>query len=272
MSIAGTSESAAQLVARISSKNRPSLQNLLPEILPRHGPKATQIIEISGESNVGKTIHLMELIAQTILPSVYGGKGAEAIVIDTNSNFAVPFLLPRILEKHILHNRMSVNSTTDTEDLRAATDNVKDLVLDAMKSVWIFTCYTNDVLDAILATSIEELLTARARISLIAFDSIATFYWSETNKIRMDTYFRQKLQIMRSINQKFRTIFVYTKPAKFGAKTTENVEYCIELAEKGDGVYFQANCCCNDPATTAALSRCYLINDFGVQWMRSSVK
>lgn len=271
MSSAGTSESAAQLVARISSKNRPSLQNLLPEIIPRHGPKAMQTIEISGESNVGKTIHLMELIAQTILPAIYGGKGAEAIVIDTNSNFAVPFLLPRILEKHILHNRMTVNSTTDTEDLRAATDNVEDLVFDAMKSVWIFTCYTSDVFDAVLAMSVDELLTTRTRISLVAIDSISTFYWSETTKIRMDTYFRQKLQILRTINNKFRTVLVYTKPAKFGAKATENVDYCIELAEKGDGVYFQANCCSNDPEKSAT-SRCYLINDFGVQWMRSSVK
>lgn len=271
MSSASTSESAAQLIARISSENRPSLQNLLPEILPRHAPKAKQIIEIGGESNMGKTIHLMELIAQTVLPAIYGGKDAEAIVIDTNSNFSVPFLLPRILEKHILHNRMTVNSTTNTEDLYA-TDNVKDLVFDAMKSVWIFTCYTSDVLDAILSMSVDELLIKRSRISLIAIDSIATFYWSETAKIRMDTYFRQKLQILRSINQKFRTVLVYTKPACFGAKTNENVDYCIELKEKGDGVHFQANSCCNETGAATTLSRCYVINDFGIQWMRSSVR
>lgn len=272
MSSVGTLESAAQLIARISSKNRPSLQNLLPEVLPRHAPEAKQIIEISGESNMGKTIHLMELVAQTVLPAIYGGKDAEAIVIDTNSNFAVPLLLPRILEKHILYHRMIASSTTDTEDLRAVTENVKDLVFDAMKSVWFFTCYSSDVLDAILSTSVDELLTTRSRISLIAIDSIATFYWSEIAKIRMDTYFRHKLQILRNINQKFRTVLVYTKPAFFGAKTNENIDYCIVLTEKGDGVHFQANCFCHEPETVAQLSRCYLINDFGVQWMHSSVK
>lgn len=269
---AGTSESAAQLIARISSKNRPSLQNLLPEILPRNAPNASQIIEISGESNMGKTVHLMELVAQTILPTIYGGKEAEAIVIDTNSNFAVPFLLPRILEKYILHNRMTVDSTSDTEDLRTATDNVEELVFDALKSVWIFSCYSSDALDAILSTSVDELLSTRTRIGLIAIDSIAAFYWSETGKVRMDTYFRQKLQILRSINRKYRTVLLYTKPAYFGTKTNDNVSYCIELVERGDGVHFLAHCHCNDAETTTTLSRCYLINKFGIQWMRSSLK
>lgn len=269
---AGISETAAQLIARISSKNRPSLQNLLPEILPRHGPQEKQIIEISGESNVGKTILLMELIALTVLPVTYGGKGAEAIVIDTNSNFSASSVLLRVLEKYILHNRIVAHSDADTEDLHAATANVEELVLETMKRIWIFTCYTADVFDVILASSIAELLTTRDRISLIAIDSIATFYWSETAKIRMDTFLRQKLQILRSINQKFRTVCAYTKPAHFGTKKTENVDIRIELTEKGDGIHFQAVCCCKESEGEATSSRCYLINIFGVEWLRSSVK
>lgn len=269
MSNIGILESAVQLIARISSNNRPSLQNLLPEILPRHGPKQQELIEICGESNVGKTIQLMEMIAQTVLPTIYGGKGAQAVVIDTNSNFSVPLLLASILEKHILH-RMTVDSTKDTEDLRATTECAMEHVHTAMKNVWIFTCYSNESLDAILASTVEDLLRSKPLVSLIAFDSIDSFYWSETSKIRMETFLRQRLRTLRSINQIYRTVLVYTRPAHFGAKSEENADYCIELTKIDDGEHFQAICSYREADISATLSRCYEINDHGVRWLSSS--
>lgn len=274
MSTANVSESGAQLYARVSSKNRPLLLNLLPEILPRDESTSKQIIEICGESNVGKTMHLMELIARTVLPTAYGGKGAEAIVIDTNSSFSIASMMPRILEKYILLNRIEADAHAETEDLRASTDNVKELVFDAMKCIWIFPCYASECFDDILSWSITDLLTNRVRISLIAIDSICTFYWKEVEfKLRRDTYLQRKLKILKRLNQEHGTFVVYTKPMHFGRKTMENIDYRIELAEKDDGIYFVANCYdIGSEVAEPIHSRCYVINDFGVEWKHSSVK
>lgn len=272
MACDNSTESGAQLLTRLSSKDRPSLKNLSPEIIPKDAPKPKDIIEISGDSNVGKTIHLMELIAQTILPVEYGGKEAGAIVIDTNSNFHVPLLLPSILEKHILHKRLiNADATADTEALRTATDNVKEAVLDAIKNIFIYKCYTHEDLELALL-NVVDVLTTNKRISLIAIDSIASFYWTDmlnrTQPIRMHSYLRNLLKIFRKINDEYRTILVFTRPAYFGnskEQMIEKINCSIELCDKNDGI-FEAKIFYDN---NEMFSRYYLINNFGVQWMFS---
>lgn len=67
-------ECGINLYTRLQSKKRATIENLSPEIIPSYGPRPGEIVEISGRSCAGKTIHLMELIARTIIPVEFGGK------------------------------------------------------------------------------------------------------------------------------------------------------------------------------------------------------
>lgn len=271
-------ECGLRLFARLQSEKRPTIVGLSPEIIPQYGPRPGEVIEICGESGTGKTIHLMELIARTIIPIEYGGKGAGVIVIDTNSNFHVPLLLPRIIEKHLIHNRSLACQTTDTEmacqsteDLQAATNNVSDLVFDAMKKIMFFKCYSGAELDLTLLYCTNH-LTANPQISLVVVDSIATFYWSELSEppIRMETYLRKKVKELRRLIDECKIVAIYTRPAEFGSPTTtydELVDYKIHLKQTKSSKECRE---ARNFYSSQQCSRRFFINGFGIQWISSS--
>lgn len=266
-------ETCAQLLARITSQSRPSLKDLCPEIILNHGPSQKEIIEITGDINVGKTILLLEFIAQAILPIDCGGKNAMAIVVDTNSNFKVHRLAP-IMEKHILHSRMVSSKSNDTEDLRAETTNVKDIVLESLKSVLIFRCYSDTDLDMALF-KVQDLLTNNAKISVLAVESISNFYWSNKlidKPLTMDAYLKDKLKDLRKIINEYGVVLIYTRPSYFGSTVRENlreIDYHIELVSKntnGNRKIFDANVTFSEQSH---FKRSFSINDFGIEWFSS---
>lgn len=265
-------ETGAQLIIRLISKDRPSLVNLSPEIIPNDGPRAQELIEIFGETNVGKTLHLMELLALTILPIEYGGKGASAVVIDTNSSFNVPNLLAKILEKHILHKRMTATTSYETEDLRIEVSNTEDIVLNTMKNFTIIKCYNGSEFESALRKT-KDLLWSNSKISLVAIDSIETFYWSESSKqqmIRIGTYLKHKLTDLKKLCDDYRIVMIYTRTSYFGGKSQFNeISYRIELREKTTNS-FEATIFNQNESNNG--SRCYQINEFGIQWLSSMNK
>lgn len=258
-------ETGVQLFQRLCSNVQPSLENLSPEIIPQHGPRKKDIIEISGESNTGKTYHLMELIALTILPKAYGGKGASAVVIDNNSNFHVPNTLERILEKHLFHHDMSTSHSNETEDLRQATTHIKDTVFSSLDRVFLFKCYTPDDFElALLHTSM--LLEDNLNISLIAIDSITSFYWCERTMIRMDSYIARILKEIKKLGTEFGTIAVYTKlPHTNEASncSSDLIQHKIQVKQRNDK--FEAITTYQNRTYT----RFYTINSFGINWLVS---
>lgn len=266
-------ECGVKLFTRLLSKKRPSIVSLSPEIIPLSGPKPGNVVEINGESGTGKTIHLMELIAQTIIPTDFGGKGAAAIVIDTNSNFHVPYLMPRIIEKHIIHHRTSLCQSTDTEDLQAAVQNVEDIVLEAMKKIQLFKCYSSNEYGLTLVY-ITNYLTTNTSVSLLAVDSLSTFYWSEMAEreqpIRMDTYHHRKVQELRNLVNEFKLVAIYTRPADFGSNSMSQdalIDYKIQLT------YMKTPNECRIARNHFAgqqSSRRFSINNFGINWISSS--
>lgn len=258
-------ESGVQLFRRVRSNAQPSLENLSPEIIPQHGPRQKEIIEISGESNTGKTYQLMELIALTVLPKEFGGKGAGAIVIDNNSNFHVPNTLERIIEKHLLHHKMSTSLSNETEDLRQATGHVQDAVFCSLDRVHLFKCYTSTDLElAMLHASM--LLDENLNISLIAMDSITSFYWCESKMIRMDVYVAQILKVIKKMCDEYGTIAVYTKlplPSEAINHISDLIQYKIHVKQSNDK--FEATTSYNNQI----YKRSYTINSFGINWLSS---
>lgn len=264
-------ECGVKLATRLTATKRPSLVSLSPEIIPSYGPKPGEVVEISGESGTGKTIHLMELIAQTIIPKQYGGKGASAIIIDTNSNFHVPLLLPRIIEKHVLHHHTLACPSTNTEDLQADMPNVTHIVYEALKKISLIKCYSGEEYDLTIHHCRDK-LTINKMVSLLAIDSITTFYWSDLSlekPIRMETYLRRRVQELRHLFSDSKIVTIYTRPTEFGdniLKADGLVDYKIFLkftkspTEQREAHNYFSN---------QQSSRRFAINNFGIEWISS---
>lgn len=66
-------ESGRQLLARLSS--RPSLKGLDSRLLGAEGPQPYDVIEITGDASVGKSMLLLQWVARAILSPPRGGLG-----------------------------------------------------------------------------------------------------------------------------------------------------------------------------------------------------
>lgn len=261
-------ESAAQMVSRIHSKLRPSLAKLAPEIIPAHGPHPSEIIEIRGESNVGKTIMLLELIAKAVIPIEHGGRSATVILIDLTSNFCIQNMLP-ILEKHILHHRLQMDNSTETEALRSAiTKDVQEVIELALNNLQLIQCYASEEFDrALFRIATPKVL--HPNVSMLAIESLGAYYWNDVSSdrpLRMDSYMKNLLKAVRKITDDHGIVLAYTRPALFPVvfepSRQEKVDYMVALRAVGEDDVFHATVLVND----VPFVRKYAIKGFGIQW------
>lgn len=71
-------ESGRQLLARLSS--RPSLKGLDERLLGPNGPSPQDVIEIVGETSVGKSVLVLQWVARAILSPPRGGLGMNVML------------------------------------------------------------------------------------------------------------------------------------------------------------------------------------------------
>lgn len=261
-------ETGVQLLNRINSKLRPPIVNISPEIIPNKGPHASEMIEINGDSNVGKSTLLMELIGQAIIPLDHGGKGAGVILIDLASGFQLSNFLA-ILEKHILHHKLNTATATDTEDIHNDSGKINEVVQASLQNLHIYRCYSTSELDDTLM-NVDTLLSMDQSVSLLAIESLGTFYWNDigaTNPVRMETYLRNLLKNVKKWVDKHGITFMYTRPAYLQATSNETysqekVSYQIELKNGDDGNFSASVLICGKYFT-----RNYSISNIGIQWI-----
>lgn len=270
-------ECGLKLFTRLVSKKRPSIVNLSPEILPSDGPQPGEMVEICGESSTGKTMQLMDLIAQTILPPEYGGKGATAIVIDTNSNFHIRLQMPQIISKHVIHHRSVVcgGPLVDTEVLENDADvqNIDAIVFEAMKKILFFKCYTGSEYE-LTVVYCYNFLTTNINVSLLVVDAISTFYWSDLGEplIRMDTYLRRRVRALRHLADEHKLVAIFTRSMEFGGFTPAKddlIDYKIHLTQTKDQSDGSATRTAYSYCADRQMSRKFTINEFGIQWQSS---
>lgn len=262
-------ESGVQLFARISSEFKPIINNIDEKIFPDNGPKPTDIIEISGESNVGKSIMLMELIAKVILPVKYNGKNAGVVFINCDNNFQL-FKLLAILEKCICKKQ--------TEN-----DTVHVIIKSALQNLTILKCSNVDQFDLAIISA-EQQFSLNSQNILLAIDSISSFYWLDYYKqidknstFGMNTYLKNLLIRLGKIIDESHSILCYTKPLYFGKNINytfmRKIEYRIELCNKDENdeeyTNFQATIVYgknteNDEGKIKV--RNYTIDCFGINW------
>lgn len=188
-----------------------------------------------------------------------------------NSNFHVPLLMTRIMEKHIVQYRTKSCPTVDTQQLQDVVPQVEPIVLDALKKMLLFKCYSGEEYEQVLQQC-ADLLTMNSDISLIAIDGISTFYWSDfdtEDRISMDEYLKTKVLDLRLLVAKHKLVAIYARPTEFGTWTSAEdryIDYKIHLECQRRPVitrkaqnFFSKN----------SITRTFVINKYGVEWQKT---
>lgn len=213
-------ESGAQLLARLASVCRPQIHNLHSTIFPNNGPYPKEIVEISGDTELGKTTLNMHIMAKVILPMEYGGKDGMVIFLLTDHNFDMDKFI-EIIEKYVKE---------------CDKPYTADIIMTSLENITIQRCFDEAQFEFGIY-GLDAILNKNKRYCLLALDSIGAFYYTSQNrKFNYVVYMKDLLQRLKRIIHDNHLVLVFTKPAYFTRETNriENVDYFIELVDKGN--------------------------------------
>lgn len=218
-------ESGAQLLARLIKK--PDLENFYPTIFP-HGLKKGEVIEVFSD---GCTSHFInEIISEALIQTRSKGVTAGVLFFKTDGNTNYNDLFD-VIKKKI---------TTQSDSCpRKLDDEFKDIVTNF---------HTVDVYDVtqyyITIHNLENILMEYSNITLIIFDTLTAFYWSEQgSKItKMDFYIKNLINSTQKVTKEYKTVCLYTRPAYFCTNKDANyipaeLNYQIHITENTQGIY-----------------------------------
>lgn len=235
-------ESLDQLFTRVASRNRPSLTNLEPNIFPPVSEPAflpRQIIEITGDSNTGKTHLLMEFMARCVLPQRFGGCEADVLFVDTEHHFQI-FKLAAMLEKHL---RNSTQEAGGVQELNA--EETRSIINASLKRCHLLKCHSPEQLQLAIF-GLDRMFRENSNAALLALDAVSTFYWLEATPIRKDTYAKTLVGKLANVVKHHGAVLVYVRPESFKSRSASGdssisavrpypINYCIRLEAAGKG-------------------------------------
>lgn len=224
-----------QLLTNELTANRPTIENINPDLFPDGGLKEHHTIEITGPSSTGKTFLITELIARCILPKTVqnvdvGGRSCGAILINTDHHF------------HILQLIKIMQNFIKTADDSLRSEIVNDTITKSLRNLIVLDCFDSHQL-YITLHNIEKITAENDLIALIAIDSINAYYWSDrTWGVRkMDLYQKNLLKVVQSVTKDFKLAIVYTGKDRNREEcvmhpTLERINYKIHL-EPSEGSF-----------------------------------
>ncbi|XP_062550670.1 DNA repair protein XRCC2-like isoform X2 [Armigeres subalbatus] len=204
-------ETGVQILHRLSSRLSSSVTCLDPNLFPDGGPSKGEMVEIFGESNCGKSMLVLELIAKIILPEHCGGHGIGAVFMNCDNNINMARLL-NIMEKQIVNCSKPSSCNFDRQEIRRIRH-------ESFARLTIIKCCTMDEFEFSLLTLNEIFIKNPLNVYLL-IDSLTVFYWNkctEKNLIRMDTYLRSLHSRMKKLCQERKIITIFTRPSYFGS-------------------------------------------------------
>lgn len=221
-------ENILQLLNR-NQKPRPPIDNLFPELFNKFSN--SDIVEIVGDSNTGKSFFVIELIARIILPIEHGGKDASVVLINTDHKFSITKLV-EIMHKFINFNKeTSANLNESLENSQAI-----DVIKSSLVKLNIMKCYNEPQLENSIA-QLDGLLGSNSNIVMILIDSISTFYYTKAQelakiemRVSMDGYLKNYYLKLKKYVEEFNVSIVYTRPSHFVSKNqhfNENITHKI---------------------------------------------
>lgn len=247
-----TSENLSELIARIKSNERRSLENLLPFL--NIGIQRKHVCDISGPCNSGKTILLMEIIASTILPIEYGGRNAHVILLDNDHKFAAN-VLNKIIGRQILNFMHPIEMDQQT------IDNVTYCALEHLHVIKSYDAFEYDL--AIM--ELDLIITSNVNVALIAIDSLLAFYWAQyPNSMRY--YYEQLFQRLMQMVDKHYVALLFTRSDYFKVNDARRIDHFIQLTNVNGK--FKANITKYKNNSIHTLN--YEINDIGIKMIAST--
>uniref|UniRef100_A0A182YNL3 RecA family profile 1 domain-containing protein n=1 Tax=Anopheles stephensi TaxID=30069 RepID=A0A182YNL3_ANOST len=213
--MADTIESAFVAISRLASAGSEATYNLDPILFPDGGLRAGELIEISGESNSGKSLLCLELIARIVLPASCGGLELRAVLIDCENSYSKAMLL-NIMEKHILNQAEPTLARTLADD----PDRMAHIQQGALARLHLVLCHSLEQFELSLL-ALPALFIKHTELTFVLIDSVATFYWTKCTAkhlIRQDTYQRAHCKTLSRLACKWKKVVLLTKPTYFGSR------------------------------------------------------
>ncbi|KRF85742.1 uncharacterized protein Dvir_GJ26660 [Drosophila virilis] len=212
--------SAANLYLRQIGELRPSISDLKPSIFTTGGPEPRSLVEISGKRRSGKTLLLMQLVANCLTR-------CDVILININHKIDLQ-LLGKLLQDAVKN-----------ANPQATAVELQEICEKCMDSLEIINCFSSlDVRLAIKALD-HHILLDNERVSLVAIDGLCEFYWFDLPPnvpMRKYTYYMKFLERIHRISKRFYVCCMYTVDSSY-LKTSYAPSRAINIDHK-----LQLNC------------------------------
>lgn len=211
-------ESGIQLLARL--RRKPELTNFYT-VLFENGLKHGEVTEIFSNESISHLI--IDIISEALIPASLSGLEAGVLVFNTDGNFNFEAFVISLRRKLWQQLQCLSPKYTDEELDNVLRETLRNLhILDIYDATQFYTTLHN----------LDTILVENKNISLIIFDTLTAFYWSEQGfKItKMDFYLKTLLRMIQKITKEFNVTVAYTRPGFFSSckDSIENLEPCCE--------------------------------------------
>lgn len=239
-------------------RDRPSLENLFPEVFGCSVKKA--IISVSGFPCSGKSMFLMELISRLLMQKNKNNKRhPEVLLLDIDQQFDI-FKFSEICMKF---------RAPEQE-----TEEDREFVRLQLEKLHVLTnCGSLNM--NFLINQLTSILKENNEISLIIFDSLGSFYYSniaaaldKEQSLKKETFMTTHLNKFKLLADKYGVSFAYAKPIFMETGRRERLAtHHISLMQKTSNLFLM-RVWTSDNLTDML----YTINYRGIEIVREKIK
>lgn len=251
-------ESGVQLLARLTKK--PVIENFYCSLF-QPGLKQDDVVEIVGEE-ISSSL-LIDLIVEALLPSKINVEPIGVLVFNTIGKLNYEELIKTLKKRIGTLSASNIDCVEVNDVLHRSLSNL--FILDIYDTTQLYTTIHN----------LDNILTNHHNLSLIIFDNLTAFYWSEQgHKItKMDLYIKNLLKMIQKVTKEHKVILIYTKPRHFNSnkdsgnpndiQITEGINYKVQLLESNSSRLYNLIVRTNDLCYTKYIN----IEDNQINWL-----
>lgn len=228
-------ESGVQLLARLTKK--PDLKKFYPTLF-QSGPKSGEVIEIISDGSCASHL-LIDIISEALIQTRLNGVPAGVLIFSTDGIIHYEDLFA-VLKKKLFYDMQNTKTHTGNDALEIALkETVANFyVVDIYDATQFYTTIHN----------LESILVEYSNISLLIFNTLTAFYWSEQGyKItRMDLFMKYLINMIQKVTKEYKTICLYTRPEYFCTNKDvinipAEINYQIQIKDSSKDNNYQVN-------------------------------
>lgn len=217
-----------------------------PHLFPG-GLQPGDVVEVWGNTNCGKSLLALSLVASALLPKVWcgielGGCSTGVTLIDCDQHFSIFQLVNLMYRKVKVQIKLAKDSLSNhkqgkavdktliqsvkevTELLQSNKTSLKakieEMVHGCLKSLYYIKCMESVQFPVVLA-SMEEHLAKHSDVSLVVVDSLSAFCWYDwvyraAGKFNiLKKYYDKVLSVLLTNTRKYKVVLLAVKQALF---------------------------------------------------------